>query len=213
MDLESNVQTTGLGDDEHGIHLFVNWYFWGTILASRWDYSAAHLWAEGRKDPTSSQRTVLKIPCCQSPFASVQGHRCPCSTRIQSLLRGFPGPLILFSPGTRAQALSISVSPPWRIYMSASEGWRRGLFLQTRAQVFCSREVFLTVSVFLLSPRYLHSPSLLPDLIPDKTSGFHPSYRGSPQMGRSQHWDNRSTGHLWFLPSPHSRESCPAAFL
>lgn len=102
------------------------------------------------------------------------------------------------------------MSPPQRIYVSASKGWRRAIFLQTRVQILAQERYFWLASMFLLSPHYAHSLSLLPDLIPDKTSGFHPSYRSSPQIRGSQHWDNRSTGHFWCLPlpSPHSRESC-----
>ena len=48
------------------------------------------------------------------------------------------------------------------------------------------REI-LTASVILLSPYYYLSLSLLPDLLPGKTSGFHPSYRGCPQIWGSQH--------------------------
>lgn len=69
----------------------------------------------------------------------------------------------------------------------------------------------MTASVVLLPPYYYLSLSLLSDLLPGKTSGFHPSYRGCPQIWGSQHCDNRSTRHFWCLlfPLPHCRELCP----
>ena len=148
MHLESNIQAIDLWDDGHEVHLFVNWYFWGTILASRWDYWTVCLCVQSRKDSTSSQRSALKTPCCQSHFAVVQERGRPCSTRIQSLVSCLPGPLILFSPRTRAQAPSISASPPQHIYISASEGWRRGIFQQMRVQVLAQERYFWLLQCF-----------------------------------------------------------------